>query len=874
MELRKFHDRQRFRPQWWIYASAALLILVLTAADIAVVLNLRENSLRSAERTLENSSRTLAEEADRAFQSVDLVLSNLIEKIEAAGVVDSDSYDRLMSTNAVYLLLREQLNGLPQLDAITLIRADGKLINFSRYWPIPEVDISDRDYFQALKSDPTRKSFIGAPVQNRGDGSWTIYLARRVNGPDGRFAGLVLGAMTMKYFEDFYHSVRPGESSAISMIRDDGVLLTRYPASSAIGQSFPETGGQRALRGGAQGTIREPSPIDGSIRIKAAAQVPNYPLVILVTMGIDEALGNWPSIAITLSVITAGCSIAVAFAAATIGRWSRHQQVLAQVKEEQAAAENARIAAEAELLRERERHADAANRAKSSFLAMMSHEIRTPMNAVLALAGTLLDEPLPPEQRRIVTTIRDSGDDLLRILNDILDYSKMEAGRIALESLAFAPATLCQNVTAIMAARAAAKGLFLREEVGPDLPPLLLGDAGRIKQILMNLVSNALKFTTAGGVTITTRCCARDDNQATLEWRVSDTGIGIPAEKLENLFKEFSQADNSIARRFGGTGLGLAISKRLVDQMGGTITIDSAEGKGTTFSLRLSLPITTARQPEAGAEHANGEQKLVEALTQLGRPARILVAEDNPTNQFVMAQLLKSFDIRVHVVNDGIEAIEAAAAIAPDLIFMDMQMPEMDGLEATRVLRKRRGRLATLPIIALTANAFAESAAACREAGMNDFIVKPIKKERLIGAILNALLGAEKKAPPGQASISCASVFPPLDPKAWAELVADLGQDGAREMVAIFIVETRARLARLQTGCSDAADFEREVHTLKGAARTAGAAELGDLAATLEARLSQSQDRDCPELPHLRAAFDAYVAAVGTRMRPAVAPAA
>ncbi len=855
-----------FPSQWWLYFSAAILILILGAADIGLILNLREHELGAAERSLENSSKTLAEEADRTFQSVDLVLSNLVERLDAAGVVDGESYAQLMSGEAVHRLLKEKLDGLPQLDAITLIDADGKLINFSRYWPIPEVNVADRDYFKALKADPSRKSFVSVPVKNRGDGSWTIYLARRVNGLDGRFAGLVLGAMRMQYFEDFYHSVRPGEASAISMIRDDGVLLARYPHSSVIGQTFPDTGGQRALRGGDRGTIREPSPVDGLMRIKAAARVSNFPLVILATTTEAEALGNWSSIAITLSVITGGCALAIALAAAMLGRWSKQQRVLALAREARSAAENARVAAEAELLREREKTADAANRAKSSFLAMMSHEIRTPMNAVLALTDLLLDDTLDPDKRKIVESIRDSGDTLLRILNDILDYSKLEAGQIALETLAFAPGSLGANLHSIMGRRAAAKGLYLDETADADLPEALIGDAGRIRQVLMNLVSNALKFTQRGGITIVTRCLARDADTATVEWIVTDTGIGIPPDKIANLFGDFTQADSSITRRFGGTGLGLAISKRLVEQMNGTMSVSSKEREGTSFRFSLKLPIAESLAA-ASREPADGEEGLVKALRALARPMRVLVAEDNPTNQFVITQLLKKLDIHMTLANDGFEAVEAASSGSYDLIFMDMQMPEMDGLEATRVIRKLGGPHESVPIVALTANAFPEDVKACYDAGMDDFVVKPIKKARLVSAIRGALAAASRREaqPHRPGSMDDAEARPVIDDDAAAGLAHDLGAETVRGMIAIFLAETRVRLQRLADPTLDAASLMREVHTLAGSARTAFAAELAGLAGGAEARLRREGGNDLPERPRFAEAFRAYEDAVKAR---------
>lgn len=855
----------RSRPLWWIYTSAAVIILILSVADIGVVWNLRENSLRSAERNLENSSLTLAEQADRGFQAVNLDLTSIVDHIIANGVVDGASYHRKMSGYAVHLMLKDKLSGLPQLDAITMIDPEGNLINFSRYWPIPPVNVADRDYFRALKSHPEMKSFISIPVRNRGDGSWTIYLARRVNGPNGRFVGLVLGAMTLKYFEDFYRKVLPGEGSAISLIRDDGTLLVRYPRSDAVGKSFPANGGQIALQGGMRGIIRQVSPVDGEMRIKAATRVRNFPLVVLTTMTESAALGNWPSIALTVSLITAGCAAAVAFAAMAAGRWWKQQHALTLAREEHSKAENARIAAEAELLRERERSADAANRAKSNFLAVMSHEIRTPMNAVLALTDTLLDGKLDPEKREIVETIRDSGDNLLRLLNDILDYSKMEAGRITLENLPFSPAALSQGVLSIMGRRASAKGLSITETTEPNLPATLLGDAGRIRQVLLNLVSNAVKFTNAGGVTLATRCLERGAAAATMEWVVSDTGIGIPPEKIVKLFDDFSQADSSITRRFGGTGLGLAISKRLVDQMGGIISVESTEGKGTKFRVRLPLPIS-ANLPETSQEPVDGEERLREVLRARGKRARVLLAEDNPTNQFVMAQLLKNFDIEITMAGDGLQAVEAAASGAPDLIFMDMQMPEMDGLEATRAIRKRGGRLGVVPIIALTANAYPEDVRACRDAGMNDFIVKPIKKERLVSALLHAFSMERPVAVAAQApTAESADAAPALDDKAVAELTNDLGMSVVRSVIGVFLAESRERLQRLSATPVDAETLLREIHTLRGAARTACAAELARLAGLAEARLRAEGGVDLSEAPLLVAALAAYEKAVTAR---------
>ncbi|MDR3535599.1 MAG: ATP-binding protein [Acetobacteraceae bacterium] len=817
-------------PLWLLYACTCLIILVLAVAEGVMVLDMREATLRNTERNLRNISVALAEQANRALQGLDLVLTSTLDIVAAEGVTDGAGLQAKMSGFEVHRLLQERLTGLPYINAVTLIDPDGRLVNFSRYWPIPAVNVADRDYFKAMQADPSLRSFVSEPVPNRGDGTWTVYLAHRIRTRDGGFAGLVLGAIELKYFEDFYRSVSLGSPGTIALLRDDNVLLAHYPHVDSIGRILPSAAERAAREAMGDGVMRTPSPFDGGMRIKATRRLGDFPISVLVTTSRSEALAEWRQMVLILVLITTGCAASILVAALAIGRRWRQEQALARERTERAEAERARAVAEAGLARERERHAEEASRAKSGFLAMMSHEIRTPMNAVLGLAGTLLDTPLPQQQRMIVSAIRDSGDSLLRLLNDILDFSKLDAGRMTLEDAPFSPGVVTHSTISILGPRAAAKGLSITAECDPAVPSALLGDAGRIRQVLLNLVSNAVKFTETGSVGIHASCLAKTATHATVEWTVQDTGIGIPDASIGSLFGEFMQADSSITRRFGGTGLGLAISKRLLDQMGGTVSVASTPGNGTTFRVRLTLPIADDVPIADTPLRSDVVQVFTERLQALGRPLRVLFAEDNPTNQLVALQLLKGFNVQVDVVADGLEAIDAASSFLYDVICMDVRMPEMDGLAATRLIRKRGGRLARVPIVALTANAFPEDIAECFGAGMNQFVPKPVNKEVLLNAILEALTdrlplphlpdpddpGMSGTAPPGHSGSPCdpaaalgarrpavahpepvTAAAPGCDAEALAALEEDLGADGVAEMLALFESETRARFDRL-----------------------------------------------------------------------------
>ena len=582
--IKKITGLSRLSPmRMAMLIGSIFLALILLRGAVQLKVTYDQNADRWL-GTVSSDLIKLSAYIDQNFDSSFLLVDSVTQLITAKGITDAPGLRKGMSGPELHQILKDRMSALKHVDVVTVIADDGEIINSTRSYPPPKINLADRDYFvDAIREgEAAGKRSISLPIANRVNGSWTFYISQRLNDRNGRFIGMVVVGLSSSFFSEFFERISVPSGSTVSLFRDDYVLLSRWPRDDKLlGDSFRNGAMPGILRDNPEGTgaifyegQRFSDERAKDRRIVGVSKLKRYPA--LLTMTVPEAvyLAEWRVLKWTIIGVTlTGLAVAGFFGWLFI-RLLRPRE-----------ADTVRM----DLLRQR---AEDASKAKSEFLAMVSHEMRTPLNGLLGFSELLKDSPLNTEQKGFADMAYASGLQLRDIINDVLDMSKIEAGELTLYESGFSPRELAAGVVDLYAPNARVKKIALEFESADDVPAHCLGDPLRLRQVLSNLVNNAIKFTETGKVQVVLSGRPSTTGRYTLRLEVFDTGIGIDDADLKLLFQPFKQVDSSMSRLHGGTGLGLSISKKLVELMQGRIGASSRKDLGSQFWVEIDLAIT------------------------------------------------------------------------------------------------------------------------------------------------------------------------------------------------------------------------------------------------------------------------------------------
>lgn len=594
---------------------------------------------------------------------------------------------------------------------VGVIDRDGILAFSNLAKPNERVDLSQREHFRVHANAPqSDKLFISKPLKSKVSGKWSIQFTRPIF-TDGYFAGVIVLSVSPELFGNFYNKLDIGQDSVLAIVRDSGEFMARYPEVESTYTQVVKNRIYLEPNSAINGNWTSLAVIAGGEKIFGYHKLPEYNLNFVIGKSMETVLApyeHYRNTVIGLGLAASSIALCLFFIL------NRSLFQLQRVERELISANEQVVSS------------DTASKAKSAFLAHMSHEIRTPLNIIIGIGELLSLEITNTRQRRKLNQLRATSDHLLALITDILDLSKIEAGQLVLETADFHLEHMVEAVIRLFKEQAREKELVLTLDLDLSFHSIMLcGDSLRLSQVLINLVGNAIKFTERGSVILSISCINDMPERVTLRFSVTDTGCGISPDNKAKLFLPFTQGDASTTRRYGGTGLGLAISKRLVRIMGGSLLVDSKLGAGSTFSFEIDMPRGKGliEQPALAAPAASAFA---------GK--HILLVDDHVQSREILFEMLETFGCEIDTASDGAEAVERLRAHDYDVVLMDCQMPRMDGLEATRLIRSLPG-WQTTPIIALTADAFAEDRESCLAAGMSAHLGKPVTLEKLAAVL-------------------------------------------------------------------------------------------------------------------------------------------